>query len=248
VAVPTTAGTGAELSRAAILSWSDKGVKKGMRGEALFPSAAVVDPELTLTMSPEQTRVTGFDVFTHAVETYISRRASETTADLSRRAVVAVCRYLPQVLSQPDDTEARTQMSLHSMLMGYNLANASTCLPHRLQYPIGARTGVAHALCLAALYPAWLEVTMDASRERFQHIAEWMGEGLGDGSAGAGVRGQLQRFMERIGLQPLLSEMGVDEEMIPGLVASVQEDLSNDPWWEPGKDAGVILRKALVLT
>lgn len=243
IAVPTTAGTGAELSRGAILTWPEHSFKGGIRGDTVFPKAAVVDPTLTLTLPPDEIRITGFDVFTHAVEPYISRRANPITAMLSRDAVKAICRFLPRVLQDPQDMLPRTYLSFYSMLMGYNLANSSTCLPHRLQYPLGAMTNTPHALGLAALYPAWIKATYQTSRQRFDNVADWMAAGMGIQKKG--ILKSLYHFMNRINLEPTLRDLGVDEQMCARLASMVSGKLYNDPWWQEGTDLSSIYLSAL---
>jgi alcohol dehydrogenase class IV len=204
---------------------------------------AIVDPALTLTLSPIQTKYTGFDAFSHAVETFISRRATPLTELFSSQAVVGIVRSLPQALETPDGLDARTQLSFHSMLMGYNLANSSTCLPHRLQYPIGARTETAHGLGLAALFPAWVATTRDTSPMRFGTVTRWIGEGLG--RPYEDIEEALAAFMDRIALQPDLDDLGVRREDLSQLATETRGSLDNDPWWNESYDLTVILKRAL---
>ena len=245
IAIPTTAGTGAELSKGAIISWPEKQMKGGIRGDALFADQAIVDPELTLTLPIEQLRLTGFDIFTHAVETYISRQAKPLTAIYSREAIKAVTHYLPLALQNQQNMEARTQLSFHSMLMGYNLANSSTCLPHRLQYPLGAMTNTAHALGLAALYPAWILTTFNASKEKFNDVSGWIMEGLSLDNKSSDIFTNLSKFMEKIHLSPTLQELGCDNEVCRELASQVRGNMANDPWWYDGANILQIYKKSL---
>lgn len=243
VAVPTTAGTGAELSKGAILTWPERKLKGGMRGEALLPDVAVVDPLLTVTVSPTQTRYTGFDAFAHAVETYVSRRSTPITERFSAAAVTGVVANLPRVLAVPDDLAARSELSFHAMLMGYNLANSSTCLPHRLQYAVGAATETAHGLGLAALFPSWIRTTAAASPHRFANVAAWIGEGLG--RTFADIEEGTETFMERIGLRPTLQDLGVTEDDLPAMASATTGSLDNDPWWSESAELEIILEGAM---
>lgn len=246
IAVPTTAGTGSELSKGAIVTWPEKKLKSGLRGDALFPRMAVVDPLLTLTLPVKQVRITGFDIFTHAVETYISRKANPLTAMISAEAIRAVCRYLPKAVADPQDKEARYHLSLHSMMVGFNLANSSTCLPHRLQYPLGALTNTAHALGLAALYPAWIKLSYAASGQRFDRIAGWMQEGLGlRAEARQDISSLLREFMQRIELTPRLTDLEVSAQHCHQMADMVSGNLENDPWWHDGVNLSNIYLAAL---
>ncbi len=244
VAVPTTAGTGSELSKGAIITWPEKMLKAGIRGNALFPKAAVVDPVLTMTLPLSQVKITGFDIFTHAVETCISRKANPVTEMISQEAIKAVCHWLPRAIHNPDNKEARYFLSLFSMLVGFNLANSSTCLPHRLQYPLGALTNSAHAVGLAALYPAWIKLTYAASRHRFDMIANWMSEGM-DIKPGQSVQTLLHEFMARIDFSPSLTDLEISEEQCSLMAGMVSGSLQNDPWWRSGADLTQLYLRAL---
>lgn len=244
IAIPTTAGTGAELSQGAILTDLAMGLKSGIRGEALIPTVAVVDPELTLTLPRRTVAITGFDIFTHAVETYISKKATDITSKFSLQAIAAIAENLPLALKDLSRIEPRTSLSFYSMLMGYNLANSSTCLPHRLQYPLGVATKTDHAYGLAALYPSWIQVTYEASKEKFEKINNALKLGLKiDGKSD--LIDTLGVFMRQIELTPRLADMGVTVDLIENMVAQVQGVLQNDPWWTEGADLRQIFIKAL---
>lgn len=245
VAVPTTAGTGAELSQGAILNWDEKNIKTGLRGEAIMPTHALVDPELTLTLNTRQTQITGFDVLTHATETFISRKSTPLTELHGLRAVEAVARYLPRVLAEPKNIDFRSQMSFHSMMMGYNLANASTCLPHRLQYPLGVHTGSEHALGLAMLYPAWISITQSASEQKFSAWKQALCVGLDVDPNQYTVLSALRELMRRIDFAPKLSELGVSRELCLQMASEVGSGVENDPWWHKGANLADFYLRAL---
>lgn len=230
IAVPTTAGTGSELSKAAILTYGDS--KTGVRGQVLYPAAAIVDPAFTDTAPFQVTMETGFDVFAHGVESYLSLAGNDFTRELSEQAVRLVTEYLPRLAEDLLDREARDRMSYASMLMGINLGNASTCLPHRLQYPLGAKTGSSHGLGLALLYPAWVECEYPYSTERLDRIAEIMNRSRVQRRGGAGQKNALETvegFIEKIGLRRKLSDFQLSGADIPELAARVSGNLGNDP-------------------
>ncbi len=241
IAVPTTAGTGAELSKGAIITWPEHRIKHGIRGEGLVPRVAIVDPSLAATAPESVTRFSGFDAFAHAVETFISHAANPLTAILSQHAVRSIVSALPRALRDPHDIEARTSMALSAMLMGYNLANASTCLPHRLQYPLGFVTSTPHGLGLAALFPGWVAVTASAAPEKWAQVVRWMGfdETEVDPALAIG------RFLADVDATSDLEALGANRSDIGTLVGSVRGNLANDPWWNDGRDIGDIYRAAL---
>ncbi|MAV94308.1 MAG: hypothetical protein CMA31_01305 [Euryarchaeota archaeon] len=179
IAVPTTAGTGSEVSKGAIVSDMESTWKGGIRGYNVFPKVALLDPFLTVSLPRNVTLETGFDIITHAFESLISKAASPITR---MQSISALEIAVPALVSAADDElklEVRCDLMYASLLAGYNLANASTCLPHRLQYPLGANTDSAHARGLAAIYPAWFRLTYVYSPSEFNFIGNLINKALG---------------------------------------------------------------------
>ena len=156
IAIPTTAGTGSELSKGAIISSREKGIKTGIRGMAVLPKLAIVDPVYTWSVPLNVTMETGFDVFAHAAESFCSANANMFSEMLSETAIKTAGDSLRRLKADLDDHEARGRISYASMIMGLNLLNIGNCLPHRMQYPVGSATGTSHAAGLIALYPSWI--------------------------------------------------------------------------------------------
>ncbi|NDL67872.1 iron-containing alcohol dehydrogenase [Anaerotalea alkaliphila] len=237
VAIPTTAGTGSELSMGAILSAPSQGFKGGIRGPQLLPVAAIVDPAFTDDLPVGTTRETGFDIFTHGVETYLSTRANAFTRMLSREALGIVSLHLPALVRKPRDSQARDRMSYASMLMGVNLAGAGTCLPHRLQYPVGALTDTSHPRGLAALYPAWVHHGYASSPEAWDTLASLL-----DRRPRAGreeVEGSVCNFLEAVGMATTLEALGIREGQLETLCAGVTGNIAQDP---AGKEPDIVRR------
>ena len=140
VAVPTTAGTGSEMNKAAIITNPDRKFKDGIRSPRLYPRFAVVDPRLTLSVPDQVTAHTGFDVLAHAVESYVSPRAHPIADSLALAAIRTVCQWLPEVLTDPPNLEGRTHLAYASTTMGINLSCVGTCLPHRIDKALCACT------------------------------------------------------------------------------------------------------------
>jgi alcohol dehydrogenase class IV len=224
IAIPTTAGTGTETSQAAIVSDEAAGLKQGLRGAPLTPRLAVIDPELLASLPQTVAAETGFDVITHALETWISRRSSALTQVYSRHALSAVFEWLPVFLHDRDHRQARRELSMASMMMGWNLANSTTALPHRLQYPVGARTDTSHPAGLAALYPAWSLRACLAAPEPFKFIAAHAGK-----SGAREGRDYLLQFMESIGVTRRLGDFGLTKADAPALAREVRGNLTTDP-------------------
>lgn len=227
VAIPTTAGTGSELSKAAIITDDKKKVKGGVRGEALYPKLAIVDSYFTETVPFKVTMETGFDVLAHAVESYISKAATPYTEMQSEYAIQVAGKYLPRLARNLEDVEAREKMSFASMIMGINLGNASTCLPHRLQYPLGAHTDTSHGQGLAALFPAWMACEYKYAGDKVQRVMRLLVNA--DCRSGADVEKAIKRFIADVGLTVSLGEMGVAEEMLERMADEVTGNIQNDP-------------------
>lgn len=237
IAIPTTAGTGSELSKAAIITDSIHKIKGGIRGRALFPAAAIVDSIFTESVPFQATMETGFDVMAHAMESYISRAASSYTKMQSETAIRIVGKYLPRLSESLSDKEARQQMSYASMIMGINLANASTCLPHRLQYPIGAHTDTSHGAGLAALFPAWIRCEYTYEPKTVEKMISLLsGEDVHGEEACTAV---MKQFMKSLGLASSLQEMGIRKEQLLIMQEEVSGNIQNDP---ASQEEGIITR------
>ena len=237
VAIPTTAGTGSELSKGAIINWPEKKIKGGVRGKALIPSIAIVDPSLTLSLSERNLKITSFDAFTHAVETFISEKSNLMTSHFSLLAIEGVVQNLLRAIKDKTDITPRINLSFFSMLMGYNLANSSTCLPHRLQYPLGSLTNTPHALGLAALYPEWIRITSPMSKNKFTLVKDSILKGLGlNLDNQMNINDVVHSFMKKINLQPSLTNFDLDEYACKEMATMVKGNLSDDPWWKDGNN------------
>lgn len=227
IAIPTTAGTGSELSKAAIITDTDKKIKCGIRGEALFPKAAIVDSYFTERIPYQITMETGFDVLAHAIESYISRVSNEFTRMLSEHVIKLVSANLPKLSNDLLDEEARRMMSYASMLMGINLANASTCLPHRMQYPLGAHTDTSHGAGLAVLFPAWLKYGYEYTVDKWNNVI-YLLSGNNCANVEDAIR-ILENYIGKLCLPHSLKELGVQNEDIDIFVKEVSGKLDNDP-------------------
>jgi alcohol dehydrogenase class IV len=249
ILLPTTSGTGAELSFGAILTNTATSEKLGLRGAALAADHAIVDPELTWSVPVDVSMVTGFDVLTHALETWLSTAATPYTKDLSRGAICRVFEWLPVVHATPNHREARSEMAYASMVMGINLALSTTCLPHRLQYPIGAATDTAHAAGLAAIYSAWLENVLPHAASKLAECADWIGVAQGQDipTRASAFVAAVATLQERIGLTSSLQDLGVTAEMIARFPSEVTGRLDTDPGYRGPEDLVRIYNRAFGL-
>lgn len=243
IAIPTTAGTGSELSKGAIISSPKHNIKAGIRGQYMLPKAAIVDASYTWTVPRQITMEIGFDVLAHAVESYVAVKANIFAETLSEKAIVLVGENLPLLNVDLENHDAREKMCYASMIMGLNLANVGTCLPHRMQYAIGAATDTSHAAGLAALYPSWIMHEYEVNDKKIDHILELLA--IPCENTAKQARESFSRFLESIGLSYRLSNLGINSEQLSQLEKQVIGNISNDRLAETDGIIGTIFRESL---
>jgi alcohol dehydrogenase class IV len=175
IAVPTTAGTGSEATKVAVITDVARQVKMMMLSVPLLPSAAIVDHELTHSMPPALTAAVGVDTLTHGIEAYISRKAHALTDPIALHCVSLVARHLRRAWSHPDDQAAREGMMLAATLGGIAFSNSSVCLVHGMSRPIGAVFHLPHGLSNAVLLPEVTRYSIAAAIDRYADIARAVG-------------------------------------------------------------------------
>lgn len=225
IAIPTTAGTGSEISLAAIISSRRLKVKSGIRGKYMQPCIAIVDAALTWTVPEKITMETGFDTLAHAIESYLSVKANRFSEMLSEKAVEIVGKNLKLLKGNLDAHEARESMCYASMIMGLNLAHVGTCLPHRMQYPVGILTNTTHAAGLIALYPVWLSYEDDVNSDKVKRILELLDISVVEEG---NIEKAFRRFQKNLGIDYRLKDLGVKREDIPLLISKTKGSLEND--------------------
>jgi len=166
IAIPTTAGTGSEVTRNAVLGSPEHGVKASLRGAGMLPRLAVVDPELALRLPRSITASTGLDALTQLIEPYVSVRANPMTDQFCVEGMRRAARALPRVCADGGDREARADMAWASLLGGLALANAGLGAAHGFAAPIGGRWPAPHGAVCAALLPHAMEINVRALRSR----------------------------------------------------------------------------------
>jgi alcohol dehydrogenase class IV len=166
IAVPTTAGTGSEVTRNAVLSSHEHHVKVSLRSPLMLPRLAVVDPELTLDLPPAVTARTGLDALTQLIEAYVSVRANPMTDGLCREGIERASRSLRRAYHDGHNVEARSDMAVASLLSGLALANAGLGIVHGFAGPIGGMFLAPHGAICAALLPHGMRVNMQVLRKR----------------------------------------------------------------------------------
>ena len=166
IAIPTTAGTGAEVTRNSVLLSTEHRVKVSMRHPKMLPTVALVDPELTLSMPQEVTASTGLDAFVQLLEAFVSIKANPLTDGLCREGLKKAATALPRAYVRGDDLSAREEMAIASLFGGLVLANAGLGAVHGFAGPLGGMFNAPHGLICATLLPAVFAANVQALEER----------------------------------------------------------------------------------
>lgn len=235
IAVPTTAGTGAEMTPNAVVSDTVASLKRGVVSEHLVPAVAIVDAELTVGLPPALTASTGVDVLAHAIEAFLSRKANPLSDLAALQAIRLVARSLREAVANGRHRAAREDMMLASMLGGMAIATSGTTAVHAMSYPLGGMIGIPHGLANAVLLPVVLGSTAEAAPQRFRGIAEALGLGTGgqtDAHAAAMAVAEIQRIVRDVGIPAGLRGLGVSPSHLDALsraAATVTRLLENNP-------------------
>lgn len=166
IAIPTTAGTGAEVTKNAVIKSTEHNVKVSLRSDLMFPTYAVIDPELTLTMPTEITASTGIDALTHLLETFVSCQSNPFIDMICREGMTRIAKYLERAYINGNDLEARENMAMASMLGGMALANVKLGAVHGFAGPLGGMFPIRHGAVCACLLPAVMDVNITALKEK----------------------------------------------------------------------------------
>jgi len=175
IMVPTTAGTGSEVTFTAVFIRTDEKKKGGINSPFLYPETAILDPLLTVTVPPAVTASTGLDALCHAIESFISRKANFLTEAVSLHAIKLIWNSLPAAYENGNSLEHRANMLYGSFLAGVGLANAGVTAVHSISYPLGGVFGVAHGTGNGLLLPYVLEFNMPEAAGNIARIADYPG-------------------------------------------------------------------------
>ncbi|MDD5723045.1 MAG: iron-containing alcohol dehydrogenase [Syntrophales bacterium] len=235
IMVPTTAGTGSEVTFTSVFIRKDLNKKEGMNSPYLYPDIALLDPELTLSIPSHVTATTGVDALCHAIESYTSITASPMSEMVSLEAIELISSSLRTCVHNGTDLEARGQMLLGSLYAGLGLANAGVTAVHSLSYPLGGMYSVPHGLANTILLPAVMNFNLPGALEKFAIIAEVMGvpiEGLSLNEAAGMAVGAVEDLIDDCGIYETLEALGIAEEDFPKLAKAamtVARPLANNP-------------------
>jgi acyl-CoA reductase-like NAD-dependent aldehyde dehydrogenase/alcohol dehydrogenase class IV len=227
VVIPTTAGTGSEVTNTAVIRHAELSRKVYFLDDKLTPSAAILDPMLTVGLPPGLTASTGMDALTHAIEAVVSKLANPISEGLGLQAIRIIAEYLPACIERPADLEARVQMQIASSMAGWAFSVAGVGLVHGMSHALGARLGVAHGTGNGILLPHVMRFNVEAAGEKLALVARALGEDAAGTGPERSLAGALavERLMARIGHPTRLSEVGVKA----GELAACAELALTDP-------------------
>jgi len=251
VLIPTTSGTGAEVTPNAILTDTKEKLKKAVVSPYILPRLAIIDPLLAASMPPSVTSSSGIDALTHAVESYTSNNANILTDLFAREAMILIGRSLRTAVANGNNLEARYDMSIGSLYAGISLANAGVTAVHALAYPLGGTFNVAHGIANGLLLPYVMEFNVLGNIPKFAEIARFLGEKvdhlplLEQAYQSAKAVKALYRDLK---IPQSLTELKVPKEGIPAMAKAamnVTRLMGNNPRAMTVQDVERIYEKAL---
>jgi alcohol dehydrogenase class IV len=235
ICVPTTAGTGSEVSHSAVLTDTANGVKVSTLSEYLRPSVAVVDPRLALSCPAKATADSGIDALTHAIEAYTALENGRldvpddilTPYDgksplgdvLAEKAIELIGRHLVTAVTQPHDLPAREGMALAAVLAGMAFSNCGVSIVHALEYPIGAALHVSHGAGNGLLLPYVMRFNLPVRKRELARVASLLGgnlQGLDEAAAAELAIREVERLKRETGIPARLRDIGATPEQLPG--------------------------------
>jgi len=235
IMVPTTAGTGAEVTFTAVFINEKTGSKGGMNGDPLYPDAAILDPRLTLSLPSHVTAATGIDAFTHALEAFVSSQAHAISDMYALEAIELISRNLGLAYANPGNLEARSAMLMGSLLGGKALATAGVGLVHAMAYPLGGMFGIPHGLANAVLLPYVVDYNLIGAPAKYALVADIMGAGteeMSEREAAEACVDAIFRLNDDVGIPLTLEDLGLPSDRIPEMARialTVTRPVENNP-------------------
>ncbi len=225
IAIPTTAGTGSEVSKGTVLDNPEKHMKAALLSNYVYPKVALIDPELTYSMPPSVTAMTGFDALTHGMEGFLNVVRSNPCADMfCLETVRLVTENLPRVLADGRDYNARAKMSWAAALGGISIAISNATVAHAMGLPLGSRLHTPHGLGLSRLLPVVLANSWQVQPQRCAVLADIVGVAqpkMTDEEKSRALVQWLNAFIKNIGMAKLWQSTPVDDAMLDLLTEDV---------------------------
>lgn len=214
IVIPTTAGTGSEVTYAAVIKDHERKQKLLVVDHHIMPDTGILDPEMTVGMPPKLTAATGMDALTHAIEAIHSEQNEPITDGMAMHAIRLIREFLPRAVANGEDRDARGMMLIAANMAGVAFGNAQVGIVHAMAHSVGALFGVPHGVANAILLPYGMQFNLD-SCPRYALVAKALGipvEGRNDEEAGQAAIDEVKRFTASIGVPQRLSEFQVPEE------------------------------------
>ena len=235
IMIPTTAGTGSEVTFTAVFTMRQTRSKGGINSRFLYPDLALLDPELTVTLPPDLTATTGMDAFIHALEGFTSVQANPISDTLAREAIATIGSNLRLAVANGNNRQARREMLMGSLLAGMTLASAGVGACHALAYPLGAFFNVPHGLANAVLIPYVMRYNLVGTLERYAEVAELLEvdtSGLTLREAAEMAVDKVSVLLEDVGMLKSLKELDIPEGSIEEMAEAamnVERPIANNP-------------------
>ncbi|HWQ61709.1 MAG TPA: iron-containing alcohol dehydrogenase [Negativicutes bacterium] len=251
IMVPTTAGTGSEVTPNAIVLVPEEELKVGIVSSKMMPDCVILDPLMTVKLPPAITASTGMDALTHAIECYTSKKANPFSDTFALKAVSLISGSIRRAYNDGGDVDARHDMLLGAMFGGLCIATSSTTAVHALAYPLGGKYRMPHGLSNAILLPHVMNFNMDAAAEKFRDIAAAMGidvAGLTARQAAEKMVANLFSLLKDLNIDSSLKDRGITDSELDLMVegaAKVTRLLDNNPKPMTKDDMRAIYRKLL---
>ena len=229
VAIPTTAGTGSEVTYVAVIKDHEAHQKLLFGDYNIIPDTALLDPELTVGLPPHLTAATGMDAMSHAVEAIHSQQNEPIADGLALHAIRLIAEFLPRAVADGKDLVARGQMLIASNMAGAAFSNAQVGLVHAIAHTVGARYGIHHGLANSIVMPHVVRFNGGEVAATYRPVAGAFGvgtEGLSDEACAEAVAARLSDLAARTGLPQTLSSQGVPEDALPELAEATLADAS----------------------
>lgn len=223
MAIPTTAGAGAEVTKNAVVSSYDPPFKRSLRDNRMVPLLALLDPELTVSAPPDITAASGMDAITQLIESYISRKACPIPQAVAVQGLRMAIAALPEAVRNPTSRPAREKMAHAAMLSGMALANSGLGLAHGIAPALGVVGRVPHGKACALMLPVALRVNQQAAEHRLAQLARWVFENHAARSSRQAADffvGKIEELCDSLGLPRRLSEVGIQHDQITQVVAA----------------------------
>jgi len=247
ITLPTTAGTGSEVTPIAVVTDDKKKVKKGVVSPHLIPDVAIVDPELTISMPPHVTAATGVDALTHCIEAYTNRYAHPVVDGFAREGIRLIMNFLERAFKDGADMEARSSMSLGSLYGGLCLGPVNTAAVHALAYPVGGEHKVPHGVANSVLLPYVMQFNAPACSDKYASLARFLGMEHGGEELAQSFIHRVQEMSRRCGIPVTLKDLGITESDIPEMAKAavgVTRLMNNNPRLVTESDAERIYHNA----